>query len=323
MVLGYITQFGVNHPLLFLIIIIIASLAILVKSADFLVYGITRYASKLGISDYLIGLIVVALGASLPELVSSLMGSIAGESGIIFGTILGSNVGGFTFVLGLVSVFGKKIKTNKKVLEKTGVVTFCVMMLPLIFMTNGVLSRVEGVILISAFLGYNYYIYKKEGKMGKIKKDVKLERIWRDAIIAVIALLAIILSGRWLVFSSINISKMFGISPYILAIIVIGIAAQIPDLAVSLRAIKQGHQDIAFGDILGSSVVQLLLFFGIFAVISPLKMSVTTLLPAMIFMVVGLSMALLFARKGYMYRKQGIVLIITYALFLTSVVVFR
>ena len=311
-----IYAFAANHPLLFHLILIAASLGIMLKAADLLVFGITDYARKLGFSDYLIGLVIVSFGASIPELVSSIMGVAAGESTIIFGTILGSNIGGLCLVLGLVSIIGKKLKTNKKVLEKTGPIMFGLALIPIIFMINGVLSRIEGIILILVFVGYNYYVYKKEGEAGKVKKSVKIKRIYRDMFVAVGALLAIILAGRWLVFSSIEISNIFLISPFILAITIIAIATQIPDLAISIRAVLQGHQDVAFADILGSSLTKLLLFFGFFALITPLRMDPKLLMFAMIFMVAGLGAVLLFARRGYLNRKQGFVLLAMFIAFI-------
>ena len=316
MVFELIYMFAANHPFLFHLGLIIASLLVTLKAADLLVFGITDYARKLGFSDYLIGLIIVAFGASIPELVSSAMGLIAGESTIIFGTILGSNIAGLALVLGIVTFIGKKLKTNKKVLKKMGPIMFALALIPMIFMINGVLSRIEGIILILVFAGYNFYIYKKEGEMGKIKKNVKIKRIYRDMIIAIGTLLAIILAGRWLVFSSIEISNLFGISPFILAVTIIAVGTQVPDLAVSLRAVMRGHQDVAFADILGSTLTKLLLFFGLFAVIKPMTVNPILLLPAMIFMVFSLGAALLFARKGIMTRKHGLILVLTFAVFI-------
>ena len=318
MVLNYIAQFSVNYPLLFLLIIIIASLVILLKAADFLVLGVTNYAERLGISDYLIGLIVVSLGASLPELVSSIMGSIAEESGIIFGTIIGSNIVGLTLVLGALAIVGKKIKMKIKMLKKTKPVIFVLGMLPFVFVFIGYgrISRIEGGLLLAVWAGYNIYLWKKEREAGGIKKQVKLERIYRDALIAVFALLAIILSGRWLVFSTIEISKMFGVTPYLLSLIVIGIAAQVPDFAVSIRAILQGHQDVAFADILGSLITKSLLFFGVFALIKPLVIDPLLLIVGIIFLAAALALTLYFAKREILTWKGGIVLIVLYGLFI-------
>lgn len=309
-------MFAANYPFWFHLILISASLLIMLKAADLLVYGITDYAHKLGFSDYLIGLIIVSFGASIPELVSSAMGIAAGESTIIFGTILGSNIAGLALVLGVISFVGKKVKTNKKVLKKTGPIMFGLALIPIIMMFNGILSRTEGIILIAVFIGYNYYIYKKEGEIGKIKKNVKIKRIYRDMIVAIGTLLVIILAGRWLVFSSIEIAHMFSISPFILAITIIAIGTQIPDLAIGLRSLIRGHQDVAFADILGSTITKLLLFFGLFAIISPLKMDPKMLVYSMLFMVISLGMVLMFARKGIMTRKHGIILIATFIIFI-------
>ena len=92
MVFELISLFAANYPFWFHLILIAASIVIMLKAADLLVFGITDYARKLGFSDYLIGLIIVSFGASIPELVSSAMGIAAGEATIIFGTILGFSV---------------------------------------------------------------------------------------------------------------------------------------------------------------------------------------------------------------------------------------
>ena len=316
MVFEFIDMFAANYPFWFHLILIAASILVMLKAADLLVFGITDYARKLGFSDYLIGLIIVSFGASIPELVSSIMGIAAGESTIIFGTILGSNIAGLALVLGIISVLGKKLKTNKKVLEKTGPIIFVLSLIPIIFMINGIISRIEGIILIAVFIGYNYYIYKKEGEMGTIKKNVKLKRIYRDMFIAIGTLLAIILAGRWLVFSSIEVAGMFAISPFIIAVTIIAVATQIPDMAIGIRSVMRGHQDVAFADILGSTLTKLLLFFGLFSIVTPLRMNPVVLIPAMVFMVVSLGTVLLFARKGFMYRKQGIILLGIFAAFI-------
>jgi cation:H+ antiporter len=320
--LEFVYNFAATYPFWFHIILIVASLALMSKAADLLVFGITDYAKKLGFSDYLIGLIIISIGASVPELVSSAMGMIAGEATIIFGTILGSCIGGLTIVLGILAIIGGKLKTNKKVLNKTGPIIFGLSMIPIIMMINGVLSRAEGIILICIYLGYNYYIYKKEGEMGKFKKSVRMKILYRDMFIAIGALVAIILSGRYLVFSSIEVARMFAMSPYIIAITIISVATQVPDLAVSLRAVRRGHQDIALADVLGSTVTKLLLFFGIFAIITPLQMNPKTLIFAMIFMALSLGGALLFARKGYLDRKHGIILLSMFVVFIALQLLF-
>ena len=109
---------------------------------------------------------------------------------------------------------------------------------------------------------------------------------------------------------------MFGITPFLLSLIVIGIGAQVPDFAVSLRAVLQGHQDVAFADILGSLIVKSLLFFGVFALIKPLVVDPGLLIVSMIFSAMALALTLYFAKKEILTWKGGIVLIILYGTFI-------
>ena len=137
-----ILSFALKHPIAFLMFVIGASFVILLKGADYLVSAVTDYAKKLGISDYLIGVILIALGASLPELISSLMGVVADESGIIFGTIIGSNICGLTLVLGVLAIVGGRIPIKVRVLKKTGLIIFVLSMLPFLFALNGVIGKI-------------------------------------------------------------------------------------------------------------------------------------------------------------------------------------
>lgn len=317
-----IAQFAQTNPLVFHLIIIIASLGVLLKAADLLVYGITDYARKLGLSDYLIGLLVVSIGASAPEFVSSAMGAVANEPGVIFGTILGSNLGGLTLVLGLLAIIGRKITLKCAVLERVEHWILVLGIVPLLLILDGKLSRLEGIVLVAMFAGYVAFLWKKEGKLGKLKKQVRFEHIYQDALIAVGCLLALILSARWLVFSSIEVSHMFSIQPYILAITVIAIAAQVPDFAVGLRSVLRGHTDVAFGDLLGSLIAKALLLLGVLAIIRPIVIEPRVLFPVMAFTVGTLALTTFYAKKKMITFKHGILLLAIYLAF-TAIEIIR
>ena len=311
-----VAQFAQANPLAFHIIIIAASLVVLLKAADLLVFGITNYAKKLGLSDYLVGLLIVSIGASTPEFVSSAMGTIASEPGIVLGTILGSNLYGLTLVLGLLAIIGKKVSLKCAVLEKIEHLIFILGIVPLLFILNGRLSRIEGVVLVGLFVGYVVFLWSKEGKLGKLKKQVKLKNIYKDALVAIGCLVALILSARWLVFSSIKVAHLFSIPTYLIALTVIAIASQVPDLAIGLRAIFRGHTDVAFGDILGSLIAKALLLLGILAIIKPITISPGILLPSIIFTAGALGLTTVLARKHAITYKHGIALLLVFAAFM-------
>lgn len=305
------------HPLIFNSIILLASFYILFKSADLIVYGISDYARKLGLSDAITGLIVVAMAASAPEIISSFTGFLTGHPGIGFGTILGSNMVHVGFALGLLCLIGKKIKLEPNIFTKKRLLMWGMLMLPFVLGIIGDgLTRLDGVIMLAAFCTYFVMLLKMEGKAGKIKKEVEFKNIWRDAVIFMLALAALILAGRWLVFSSVQIAAYFNIPAYFIALTIIGIGTTIPDFAVEIKSLFRAHSSIGLGDLLGSLMIELLLFFGIIAVISPIKVDMAEALNAMIFLPLSITLVMLWMNKKQLTWKHGLAFIAMYAVFL-------
>ena len=303
------------HPLLFHSIIAIASLTIITKSSDMVVYSISNYAKKLGISDYLIGFLVVSIGTALPELVASVTGTLSNQGLIVFGTVFGSSLFKIP-LLGLVLIIAKKIKNKQNIAMNAPIVTLFITLLPLLFIIDGFLSRLEGAILLIAFLIYMARLWQGEGKLGKMKKSIEFKAIWKDGIIFSLSLAALLLSARFLVFSSIHISEILNISPYIIGLIVIGIGASTPELTVQVRSILKHHQDIAFGNVLGSFVANSAFVLGIVAIIKPVYIDASIIFITSIFMAVGTLYTLIIMGKEKISWKHGIILILFYLLFL-------
>ncbi len=177
-----ITNFINIHPLLFYSIVCIVSLVILAKSSDLLVYGISNYARKLGISDYIIGFIVISIGTALPELVSSINGALIGQGAIVFGVVFGSNLFKIP-LLGIIILIAKKIKNRGNFLGNAPVFTFALTMLPVFLVRDGILSRDDGLILLVAFIVYLLRLWKGEGEIGKLKMNIKLKDIYKDGLV--------------------------------------------------------------------------------------------------------------------------------------------
>jgi cation:H+ antiporter len=311
-ILDYIGGFPASHPYIFLIAIIVASFIIMVKSADMLVFGIDRYAKKEGLSDFLIGLLIVSFTASTPELVSSITGLFAGDNGIVFGTILGSNITGLTLVLGIYALVGRKLKLYNKVLAKMEVIIFFLIVVPFFLGADGELSRYDGMALIAVYLSYVVFVWIKEAKAGKMKKDVKLRFIWKDALIFLLALFALFLSSRWLVFSSITAANLLKIPTFLMAIIVLGIASSLPDLLVGIRAILAGDVGIGVGNSLGSIIVKAIFFFGLLSVIRPLPVDLNGLAVTIGATLLSLSFILYLSERQEMDWKHGLMLLFIY-----------
>lgn len=308
----FISNFIVQNPLAFHSMVILASLAIIVKAADYLVTGITHYSEKLGLSDYIVGMLIVGLTASTPELVSSIMGMTAQEPGVIFGTILGSNISGVALVLAVFALVGRKINLKSKVLKKTEMIIFIFSIVPFLLLVDGTLSRIDGIILVLLYISFTVVLWIKEGELGSIKKQIKLKNIYKDALLFILALAAMLLSARWLVFSSISASNLLNIKPYYVSLIVLGIGATIPDITVGIRALLKGHQDVGIGDSLGSMLTKILLFLGVAAIIQPLAIEFSMLLVAVVFTVIIMGVTFYFTEKGSMNWKHGLLMLLLY-----------
>ncbi len=297
-------------------VIVIASLYILFKSADLMVFGITNYAKKLGLSDYLIGLVVIAMAASAPEVIASIMGLQYGDSGIVFGAIIGSNMVHMALAVGVLAVVGRRINVECKILDKALFPLWIMLMLPFVLSADGVLSRPDGLILIGLFVAYLIFLWRQEGTFGKIKKRVMLKSLWRDAFVFLGCLVALLLAGRWLVFGAVNLANLWALTPYFISLTVIGIGTTIPDFAIELRSLFRKHEAIGLGDILGSLIIELVLYFGILSLIRPLVIDFDNVLTAAIFLIGSISFILYIIKHKVLTWKHGIVLLGIYAAFL-------
>ena len=312
-----ITSFIQTHYIGLHIFVVVASLIIMAKASDLSVYGVSNYARKLGLSDQIIGMIVVSVAASMPELVSAIQGSVRNEPGIVLGTLFGSNIAGLALVLGISAIIVKKYKTRYKVLEGTNFWIWVLLMIPFILILDGNLSKQDGMFLVFCFVFYLIFLWKKEGKLGKVKKDVKIKNIWKDGLIFSGSLVAILLSARWLVLSSLILANYFNISTYIIALTIIGVSGSLPDLMVVIRSIKQSHQGIGYGNIIGSMVIKSLLFLGAIVIVNPIIFDISSLLVTIIFSFMMITFVLGWAtRNKSISWREGTVLLAMYAAFI-------
>ena len=309
-------HYFLRDPYFFNGLILLGSLFILYKSAELIIQSISSYARKFGLSDAIIGLVVVAMAASSPEIISSLMGFLAGEENVGFGTILGSNMVHASLALGMLALLGKKIRLEENIFTKQKLFMWAILMLPFLLALDGILSRVDGVLLLVAFASYIGKLWHLEGTLGKLKKDVAVRHLWKDIFVFLGSFIALMLAGQWLVFSSINIAAHAGIPAYFIALTIIGIGTTIPDLVVEIGSLFQKHAAIGLGDLLGSLIIELLLFFGIVAIINPIQVTVTTVLNALLFLAGTITLIMFFVQKKELNWKHGVVLLTIYAVFL-------
>ncbi|MEK6822240.1 MAG: hypothetical protein AABY13_00300, partial [Nanoarchaeota archaeon] len=286
-------------------------------AADLIVLGITSYARRLGLSDYITGLVVVAMAASMPEVIASMTALVAGREDVLFGTILGTNMVHIALVPGLLAVLGRKVEIESTILAKALLPLWVVLMIPFVLIAiDGELGRTDGIVLLLLFCLYLVWLWNQEKKLGLMKKSVRVKTLWRDSFIFLGSLIVLLIAGQTLVFSSITFAGIVGIPAYFLAITIIAVGGALPDLAVGIKSVTQGHGDVGVGDILGSIAIEFLLFFGMVGIFHPIRIAVGEVFNVMVFLTIGLTLLLYFVHKQVMTWKNGIVLLALYALFM-------
>lgn len=300
------------------VIITIVSFVVLVKSADVAVSAISRYAGKVGISEYLIGFLIVSLGTSLPELSTAITSSFSGQGELLLGDVVGANIIDITVVLGLMAIIAKELKIESRMLGKTIFLTMGVVILPFLLGFDGGFSRFDGVLLILSFVFYMFRLWDREGNLGDIKKDVPFKDIYKDMIIFVVSVPLLLLSANFLVASSIKIAYAFNVPLLLIGITLVAIGTTAPELAVEIRSIIKGCKGIAFGDLLGSVVVNSSLVLGLAAVINPITFNISIFVPAITFMVTAVFIGLLFMKQSEITWHEGLGLLLIYVTFLIS-----
>jgi len=302
--------------LIYFIIIALLSLLVILKSASYAITAIAHYARKTGISDYIIGFLVISIGTSFPELTTGITSSWINRGELVLGDIIGGNIIDLTLVLGLMAIIARKIYVKGEIIKKTIPSLVIMVLLPIILSLDGILSRIDGKILLIAYLAYIYLLIRKEGEIGHVKKQVELRSIILDMVIFIIALIALLLSVRWLVFSSVMISDILNIPIFLFGLIFVAICTTTPELTVGIKAILKGRTNIGFGDILGAVVTNLSLVLGISSLIKPIALDRFEFIAASLFMLFGLFFVIYLIRKEEVNWQHGIIALMIYIAFI-------
>lgn len=311
--------------LAYLGLIFICSLAILVKGADFFIESAKKFGIKMGVSPFVVGVLIVGLGTSLPELASSIVAVIKNETTIVVANVVGSNITNILLVVGTLALLSRKI-TIRRDLLKSELPLFVIATTHFLFIIHdGVVTRLESLLLLGTFSAYLWYIIKEPPSDLEVieekPKEIKNQN-FKLAAFLVLGLIGLIVGAHFTVFSAIEMASLIGIPISIIAILGIALGTSLPELTVSLKAIKTGEADLAIGNIFGSNAINMLLVAGIPAFITNLYVDdviMTIGLPilvaaSVIFFAHGLSRRLM--------RWEGVMLLLFFAFFVVQLLTY-
>lgn len=263
------------------ILLILIGFTLLIKGADFLVDGSSAIAKKLHISEIIIGLTIVSIGTSMPELFVSTTSALQGSSDISIGNIIGSNICNLLFILGLSSIIRPvKFQKQTKWIENpmSIILTFIFF---IICTTNQYISRFEGIILIGLFILFLIYtiIMAKRNQQDVIiqfsTEETQKISIIKNAILVILGIIILKFGGELVVENAKRIAIALNISEKVIGLTIVAIGTSLPELVTSITAAIKNESDIAIGNIVGSNIFNMLLIIGTSAIIKPITYNVT------------------------------------------------
>lgn len=311
-------------------VLLIIGFIVLIKSASWLVDGSSSLARQFGIPSLVIGLTIVSLGTSAPELAVNVIAGIKGSSDLAVGNILGSNIANILLILGVAAmIYPLALKRNTIWKE----IPFSLLaVLVLFFMANdislngdpiAVLSISDGLTLVSFLLIFLYYVYT----IAKDNKEESVEIKKRSVRIAVLMIITgafgLFFGGKWIVDGAIQLASQFGVSETLIGLTIVAVGTSLPELATAMAAAYKRQADILVGNVVGSNIFNIFFILGAVAIITPtsfkpqLNFDILIVLAATLF----LFLSMFIGKKHKLERWQGVMFVGLYVAYLTVAVI--
>ncbi len=301
--------------------IFLVAMAALIYGADFIIKESERIALHFNISHFVIGATLVAFGTSLPEMAASMMAAGQGKSDMAVANVLGSVIFNITLVLGLVFFIAKSMKPERDLFAKDSAWVVMPVVIFLIMIQDGVIGRVDGMIFLLIMVSYLIFLFtsSKEDLEGDIDESLTEKFNWGKTILLLsIGFIFTIGGANFVIDSGTNIARSLEVSEWIIGLFLISLGTSLPELVVSLVAIKKGNADMSIGNIIGSNVANFSMVIGGSSLINPLLVNIEKN-SFDIFIMVAASLALLFILANRLYNKAGaIFLLAILALFIQN-----
>ncbi len=317
--------------LFFWIGVFIISLFFLVKGADYLIENAERIGLSWGLSPFVIGVVIIGIGTSLPELVTSITAVLRGVSEIVVANGVGSNIANILVVLGVTAIFTKNLAVEKNLIYLDlpilimGTILFLGVALGREVLDSGlsafVINKGEAIFLITVYivyLGYSF-LHQDNDYVKKLRERVQSSDVnIYNYLLLVTGLIGVIIGAKYVVDATLEISKILDIGSGVIALLAIAIGTSLPELFVSFRAAHQGKPEIAVGNIFGSSMFNMLMLIGIPGLFSTLiidEITYTVGLPTLfaatlVFVISGIS--------NKVHRWDGAMYLMLYILFVAK-----
>ena len=318
-------------------ILLIIGFVLLIKGADIFVDGASEIAKKFKIPEIIVGLTIVSIGTSAPELAVSIISSLKGSNEITMGNIIGSNIFNTLMVLGITSII-MPIVIKKSSISKDFIISVIVAILLLVLTFGDLLwggtsqiSTLNGIVLLILCTGYLLLLLldtkKRNSLVGNIESEQPQEeiKILTCIIKILIGVAGVVSGGEMVVNAATNIATTFGMSQKLIGLTIIAVGTSLPELVTSIIAAIKGKNDIALGNVFGSNIFNMLLILGTAASINPIpvlpQLGIDLIFLIVVTLILGGFMFVGKNGKSKLSRKEGLILVLMYVVYIVYIVI--
>ena len=310
------------------ILFIIAGLVMILLGSDWLVDGASAIARKYGISEFIIGMTIVGIGTSMPELVSSLISALGGHGDMALGNVTGSNICNILLILGVTTLISPIAFTRSNI-YKDLVVAIGVSLLLVVLLYNGFglfggmpgISRLDALVLLAVFVLFMVDSFRssKGGAEEESAEAAKPMPMGKAIVFILLGLAGLIFGGRFFVDHTVSIAERFHVSEAFISITLMAVGTSLPELATCIVAAVKGKNQLALGNVIGSNIFNIVFIIGTSAVISPFEIqSISTIDMAMVLVSVVMLWLAAFTFKRYkLDRIEGVIFLALYVGYIT------
>ena len=315
-------------------ILIVIGFFLLIKGADYLVDGAVGIAKKFHIPEMVIGLTIVSIGTSMPELIVSITSAIEGYSDMAIGNVVGSNVANLLLILGVAAILRPLILKKETRLIDTPICLAVSVIFYFIANYGQDVTRTEGIILIALFVLFiiytivmafkgNEFDKEDETEVKENTEEDKKQPVIKNLFHIALGIAALKFGGDLAVNNAVKVAEWFGLSEKIISVTILAIGTSLPELVTTVSAAIKKESDIAIGNILGSNIFNMLLIIGVSALIKPITYNLSYNVDMYIAMIAAFVL-FLFAYippKNQMSRMNGIVYLLIYIIYMVTLFV--
>lgn len=304
-------------------LLLVVALTLIVVGAMLLTDGSVALARRAHIPEFIVGLTVVAVGTSMPEMAVSMISAVEGYGDMAIGNVVGSNIANTLLILGVCAIFSPILFTKSNIRRDVPLNLGVSILLLLVAATSAAISRIEGVVLLLIYVGMMFYSIRNDRKaMEESKEATEVMPAWRIVVWIIAGLAGLIYGGDIFVDAATNIATAWGVSEAVIAISLVAVGTSLPELAASLASIFKGSPSIALGNIIGSNIANILLILGACSTVTPLVMNGVSMtdIYVVVATAVMLLLSALFIGDKRITRFEGLLFLIVYIVYIYTLV---